>query len=78
MPRKMEKKSSLEQAEELTEEHKVRIRKKAVAAATTKINGKVRKAQKKVEFFEQSGEEIKKTANKGKKKQQTKLRNQGE
>lgn len=71
-------KASEEQAEQITEEHKVRIRKKAVAAATTKINGKIQKAHKRVELFEQSGEEVKKTASKGKKKQQSKVKSQGE
>ncbi len=73
-----EQKNIEEQAEQLTEEHKVRIRRKAVAAATTKINGKIQKAHKRVELFEQSGEEVKKTASKGKKKQQSKAKNKGE
>lgn len=44
----------------------MRVRKRTVAAATTEINGKVRKAQKTMEMVEQSGEELKKTANKKK------------
>lgn len=68
---KKEQSEKEETEAKVTEEHKVRIRKKAMTAATTKVNGKIRKAQKQVAFFEQTGEERKKTANKGKKQQKT-------
>ncbi|MCI8336002.1 MAG: dipicolinate synthase subunit DpsA [Peptococcaceae bacterium] len=74
----VKQKATEEQAEAITEAHKVRIRKKAISAATTKINGKVHKAQKKMAFFEQSGEEVKKTESKGKKTQRAKVKNKGE
>ena len=55
------------------EQHKVKIRKKSVAAATMKVNGKVKKAQKTVHLFESTGEEMKKTASKAKKQKKEKL-----